>query len=359
MKKIIIIIAAALFLSTPCYAESELVLDTSELERAIPDYAIEILESSNPDSYDDIEGKSQKILGALSFELKSEYKPALRRGLYLLVISLVCSIFEIFSSEKAPLYIKLCGCCAVSLVCAGGLGSYIKLGTDTLSAISEFSNALLPTLCTAGIICGTPASSAASYAASALFMDILVYVSKNIVLPLVLVYTALIIASAAFNSKALGSVCNLLKWLCISLMTLLTLTFTAYISISSAVASGGDAVASKLAKTAISGALPVVGGIISDAASALVAGAELMRSLVGVLGLFVVLAICVAPFAILGINYLILKAAAAVVGTLNSDSISALIKGFGSSLGMILALTGSAGIMTFISIISCIKAVNV
>lgn len=358
MKKILVFIITAIILCSVCYADNENYIDTNELENSVPDYVIDILGESELSADTDIDGMWQRIIHSFNQELQKVYKPALRRGLYLIVIAMICSVLEIFAVKKTPVYVKLCCCSVICILCAGDMGSYISLGKETMSTISEFSNALLPTLCTAGIVCGTPIASAAKYAASALFMDILVYAADNFILPMILAYTALVIASSAFENKALSGVCNLIKWLCTFLITALTLAFVIYISVSSAVSTGGDAVASKVAKTTISTVLPVVGGIISDAASAVVAGAELMRSVAGVFGMLAVLAMCVAPFAALGINFLIFKASAALVKAFDTGSISNLINGIGNSIGMILALVGSSGIMIFISIISCIKAVS-
>ena len=142
-------------------------------------------------------------------------------------------------------------------------------------------------------------------------------------------------------------------------MTIFTLAFTAYLSISSAIASSTDLVSTKLAKTAISAALPVVGGIISDAASSVVAGAEVIKNTVGVFGLIAVLGICVAPFAVFGINYLVYKASSLIVSAFSVPKLSTLINGIGSVFGLLLGLIGSCGIFIFISIMSCIKAVSI
>lgn len=357
MKKLILIIISAILLTGSCYADNEEIIDSSELENAVPEYVDDILGNPSPEDSVDTDGLIGKVMDFLKYKLQEAYKPALRRGALVLIIALICSAFEVFGADSSPLYLKLCGCAAISLVCIGDMGSYINIGTETLNDISDFSNALLPALCTAGIVCGTPAAAAAKYAASALFMNIFIEAAENIILPMIYAYTALVVANSSFGGKILDGMCNLFKWLCTSLMVVLTLAFTAYLSISSAVASGGDAVVSKAAKATISMALPVVGGIISDAASSVVAGAEAVLNMAGVFGLIIVIAICVAPFAALAINYLILKAASALSGAFNSSAAS-LISGIGNSFGMILAMVGSAGIMMFISIISCIKAVG-
>ena len=48
-----------------------------------------------------------------------------------------------------------------------------------------------------------------------------------------------------------------------------------------------------MARSAIGTAIPVVGGIISDAADTILAGAGVLRQSVGVVGTLTVLAICV------------------------------------------------------------------
>ena len=167
-------------------------------------------------------------------------------------------------------------------------------------------------MCAASAACGTLSSATVKYAASVLFMDSFVTVAQSVILPLIYAYLAVGIA-AAFGNKSLCDISSLLKRLSTLLMIAVSLGFTAYISISSIIASGGDAVASKFAKTAISTALPVVGGIISDAASTVVAGAESMRNTVGIFGMLALLAVCVSPFAVMAVNYLGYKLTAAAV----------------------------------------------
>ena len=51
----------------------------------------------------------------------------------------------------------------------------------------------------------------------------------------------------------------------------------------------------KAAKFAISGAIPVVGGILSDAAETVLASAGILKGTVGVFGMVTILGICLIP----------------------------------------------------------------
>ena len=85
-------------------------------------------------------------------------------------------------------------------------------------------------------------------------------------------------AAAATGSAALDAAGKLIKWLAFTLTALVASGFTLYLSVTGAVAASADAAAARAVKTAVSAALPVVGGIISDAAGTLAAGAALLRS---------------------------------------------------------------------------------
>ena len=56
----------------------------------------------------------------------------------------------------------------------------------------------------------------------------------------------------------------------------------------------------KLAKSAVSAVVPVVGSILSDAAESVLAGAGLLRGMVGTAGTLALLGVCLVPFLRLG-----------------------------------------------------------
>lgn len=350
MKRILAIIFAALALQTGCLADG---LDIDIPESAEEFASRDAVESGDTDSV------LKKLWDALGDKLREAASPSVKKAVSLVLVCLICSAASLFAGDCAADVIRLAGCAAVALICVGDIDSYVHIGQNAINDISDFSKAILPTLCTAGVSSGTAGASAAKYAASTLFIDLFVTAAQNIIMPLILIFLALSVASAAFSNKSLAAMARLIKWIASCLMTVLTLAFTVYLGVSSAVSSGGDALASKVAKTAISTALPVVGGIISDAAASVVAGAAILKNTAGVLGMLAVLGICLVPFAVLGANYLLLKAAGALGGTFEgSGGAAAVIDGAASAVGMMLGLVGSAGIMLFISILSFVKAVS-
>lgn len=76
------------------------------------------------------------------------------------------------------------------------------------------------------------------------------------------------------------------------------------LSLTNLLAGSADRLAVRVGKTVISGAVPVVGGILSDATEAVAAAALTLRGTLGVLGVFSVLALCLAPLLHLAVQYL-------------------------------------------------------
>ena len=146
--------------------------------------------------------------------------------------------------------------------------------------------------------------------------------------------------------------------MCTTLLTLTALAFTAYLSLTGLIRGTADAAALRLTKTAISTALPLVGSILTDAASSVMAGAAMVRSALGVLGLAATAAVCLGPFLALGVRYLLYKAAAAVSAALGGGGLSGYISAIGSAFAVEMALVGAGGAMLFISVVCCLKAVG-
>lgn len=350
MKKLLFIVIFTLLLITPCRAE---LYDEAYLRDSLPEYADELL----GDTYRSPQDGLEKLGSAFADALSGGIGGTAKRAAGIIAVALICAVLTVFCDD-APEYVSLGGCAAIAVISTADVHSFISSGSEVISALSAFSKTLLPAMCAASAACGTLSSATVNYAASVLFMDLFVTAARSIVMPVIYAYLAAGMASAALGNRSLGCIASFLKRLSTFLMITAALGFTLYIGISSVVASGGDAVASKLAKTAISAALPVVGGIISDAASTVVAGAELMRGTVGVFGMLALLAVCASPFAVMAANYIGYKLTAAAVRAFGCDKLCALTDCVGSAVGMILGLAGCCAIILFISMAISIKAVG-
>ena len=200
-------------------------------------------------------------------------------------------------------------------------------------------------------------SSPAKYAAVCLALDVLMSVAQKLIIPLIYCFIAISITGSISPNSLLCTAGRVVKWTATTVMTGLTIAFSAYIGLTGLITGSTDATAVKTAKTVISSSLPVVGGIISDAAAVVLSAASIIKNSAGVFCLVAVCALCAGPFAMLSVKVFLFKISAAVADMIPGGRLSALLNDIGTAMSMLLGLVGCCGIMLFISFMAAIKVV--
>ena len=134
--------------------------------------------------------------------------------------------------------------------------------------------------------------------------------------------------------------------------------FTGYMAVTGVVSGAADALAGKAAKIAISGAVPVVGGILSDAADAVLLSAATLGSGAGIWGILTVLAVFLAPALRIGVQYLLLKLTAAAGEALGCGRCAAVVGDFAGVLGLLMALCWTQAVMLLITSVCFLKGMG-
>lgn len=332
---------------------------TESLTEALPEEAEEILSDFDFSGGADVDSIFQRLGNKVESVVKKHFASAAKSSGAVLIVAVMCSLASAFFPDgKAPGYVTIAGVLAIATAVLTDSGSFLRLGTQTLRTLTDFSTVLLPCLAASAAAGGAVVSAGAKYAATMLFMDVLLTVSTRIFIPLISMYLACVVGNAAFQNGAFSAMAGLLKWLCVTGLTVLVVVFTAYLSISGVITSSGDLVTTRFAKAAISTALPVVGKLVSDAASTVMAGVSLVKNSIGIFGMIAVICVTLTPFLAMGLRYLLFKAAAAAAAIFPDSRFSSLIDGIGTAFGLMMALVGTGALMMFISLISFIKAVS-
>ena len=118
---------------------------------------------------------------------------------------------------------------------------------------------------------------------------------------------------------------------------------------------GVDRTVLKAAKLTLSGVVPIVGSMISDASETVIVGAQTVKNSVGILGMLAVIAICIGPFVRIGVQYCLIRLAAAAGGALGPKPLLKLMDSIGEAMGFLLAMTGTAALMLLISCVCYLK----
>lgn len=274
----------------------------------------------------------------------------------LIAIAILISIVENLS-DTAQHISHVTGVIAASAVLLNATGTLIALGSETVEQISEYGKLLLPVLTSALAAQGGGGSAVLLYSGSIIFNTILTTVLSKILIPCIYVYIAICIANRAVGNKALSDLAKLIKNTTTWVLKTSLYIFTGYMTITGVVSGSVDAASVKAAKLAISGSVPVVGGILSDASEAFLAGVRIAKNAVGITGLITILAIWIGPFLKVGVQYVLLKFTGAVCSAFHAKGISELVEDFSGAMGLLLAATGAIGFIHLLSTVCFIRGV--
>ena len=340
-----------------------LVLPCLGAELSFPqvDELLQEAESYGVQETDDLGQGIQDILADGLDQLGGLLQNSLQTGLKLLAVVLLCGLAESALLDRGGdglKVVELAGALAVTTLTVSDMTTLIGLGRETIGRMDAFADLLLPTMAVLTAATGGVTGAAVRQGLTVLFSDLLITAIDQLLVPLLYAYVAACCAHAALGNEGLQKLADLIKGTITFLLTTGVLIFVGYLTASGAIAGSADAAAVKAAKMTISRAVPVVGGILSDAAETVLAGAGILRGTVGVVGMLVVLAICLVPFLQLAIHYLTYKGAAALTGTVANSSISKLMDRIGGAFGLILGMTGSCALILLFSLVSAVSAVT-
>lgn len=355
MRKVLFFLLLALCLTGRALA-AEL---PEELVRAAPDAAA-LVSGDAGGSFGLLPGLRAVVADALA-EWKSGVLAGARAAAAIMAGVVLLGVAE----SAAPAGKEAVGRCGtavgalwITAAAAGDLNALIGLGRETIGEIGLLSKALLPALAAAEAASGGITAAAVRQTGAVFFVNVLLSVIENLLLPMVYLYIGTAAAGAVIEGDVMEKIGELLKKVVGWILSGLLLLFTSYLTISGAIAGTADAQAVKLAKSAVSAAVPVVGGILADAADSVLAGAGLLRGMVGTAGTLAVLGMCLLPFLRLGGQYLLYQGASLVSAAAGPRKLTRLVAMLGDAFGLVLAMTGAAAVLLLIALISSVTAVT-
>lgn len=247
--------------------------------------------------------------------------------------------------------VSMAGTLAIAASVLFDMGGLMALCRSTLESVSVFSKTMLPVMAAAVSLSGAPTRAAVMQAATMFALELLIRMITGVLLPGLCVYLAIMTVNYALGQQLLQKLGEFLLWFIRTVLKTALTLFVSYLTISGALGSSADGLAVKTAKAALSGSIPVVGGVISDATESMLAGAVLVRSLTGVFGLLCVAAICLMPFVKLGVNYLLFKGGAALLSLVCGKELTGYLSALCECFGILLGMLGTCAAVLFFEIV--------
>lgn len=298
-----------------------------------------------------------QILGDMVDVFRPDLAEASKVCCCVLVVVLLISLIRQFHSSSGKIA-DFSGTVTIGAILLTGTNSLVSIAADTVVELGEYGKLLLPVMAASLAAQGGVTSSAALYAGTAAFSAVLSSLISRILVPMIYMFLALSTANCALQESVLKKIVSFSKWLMTWSLKIMLYIFTGYISITGVVSGSTDAAALKAAKITISGFVPVVGGILSDASEAVLVSAGMAKNAAGIYGILALISIAAGPCMRMLGHYLLLKATSALSAGFDSKPCSELIGNFSSAMGFLMAIICSMGVMHLISTVCFLKGVS-
>lgn len=347
MRKTIACVLIAFLLSTAVGA-AEPTGGQQDVYHALPAEAEELLEPGTENSFS---GGLRSILRAVAPRFEQELHAAMKSAGVMLAALLLCAM----GGAQTLASTRIAGVLCISLAGMLQMGALAGAGIDAMMQLQSFADILLPAITAGTAAAGGITASTAVYAGTALFCDVLMRLMGALLTPAIYSYVALRAAGAICANEFPGRVAGLIKWAFQNGIKLICFVFTTYLTVTGLIAGAADATVVKAAKLTLSGVVPVVGSMISDASETVIVGAAAVRNALGVFGMLAVIAICIGPFVRTAAQFLVLKAASVAGGALGQKALLELMDAICEAMGFLLSMLAASALMLLVSCVCYLK----
>ncbi len=225
--------------------------------------------------------------------------------------------------------------CAVAITVFASSAGVISQGVSAVKATSDFMLALIPVL--AGIItaAGNPtlALTYGSFAMAA--AQAAAQTAGNVIMPLCGAFSAFGVSASLSPELKLTKLVEMIKKLSIGVLSFAAAAFSAVLGLKSLLAGSADTLTSKGIKLALSSAVPIVGGALSDAYSSIIGSVALLKSTVGVFGVIAVVLMDLPVILQLTARILLLKLLGVLSSSMGDDASGEVLETLSSALTVI------------------------
>lgn len=356
-KIIILIIIAAFLLSGSYYETVEKQLKDAEEGGFTDSLSEETLDNLEKIG---VKGLSYEKLTSLSFQdifmilyesfVKKINEP-IKAVFSITAAAIICSLTQSFCGNffQTEKIINAVAALSASSVFLLPMKKAISSSIAVIGECSDFMLSFIPVYSSAIIASGNVSSATGFRTLMISAVTVITRIAGEIIAPLVCIYFALCIASSLSDvniSEISKTINNFSVWL----LTFSATVFSGILGLGTLVTSSGDKALSKTAKLFIGSAVPIIGGTVSDAYSALKGCLEITKNVLGTYAIVVIAAIFL-PSALSLLSWKIcLSVSSGISGILENKILSSLLSSASAVMGILLALVVITAIMFIFSV---------
>ena len=300
----------------------------------------------------------KNIFPLLGTEIKESLKVMGSILIIVLIHSVLKSISDNLNNKSVAQITYYVQYILIATVIMTNFSSIITLSKEAVGNMISFIQLLFPLLMTLMLASGSVVSVNLVQPIILFIINLISNIFQSIIIPIILVGTALAIVSKISDRIQIDKLSKFLKSSSVWVIGILLTIFVGVLSIEGTLGSSVDGITAKTAKAAVSSFIPVVGKVLGDAVDTVIGCSAILKNAIGIVGVIVVIAICITPILKLAIITIIYHLTAALCEPIADSKIVSLITQMADTFKILLAILCSISVMLIIGITLVINISN-
>lgn len=234
----------------------------------------------------------------------------------------------------------------------------LQMVKESIQNLVGFMNILIPLLITLMVTTGSIASASMLQPILLFIITLIGNFIKDVIIPIVLVSTALGIISKISDRLQIDKLSKFFKSSVVWVLGVVLTLFVGIVSLEGTLSSSVDGITAKTTKAAVSSFIPVVGKILGDAVDTVIGCSSILKNALGIVGVVVIIAICIKPIIKLVILMTMYYLGASLCQPIADTKIIKLLEQMGDTFKLLLGILCSVSVMLLIGVTLVVKISN-
>lgn len=235
-------------------------------------------------------------------------------------------------------------------IALGTFTAAVKIGSDAISQMVNFVQALLPVLLTLLAAIGGISSAAILHPFLIAALGLLGTLIKDFVFPLIYLSAVLGMVNHITDRFKVSRLSGLLKQIGVASLGIFLTMFVGFLGLQGVAGAVADSVTLKTAKFMTGTFVPVVGKMLADATEVILGTSLLIKNAVGLVGIIILFVICVFPVLKIIAMVLVYRLAAALVQPIGDSKVADALDTMANMLTLVFASVAAVGLMFFMAV---------
>ena len=219
-------------------------------------------------------------------------------------------------------------------------------------------NLLVPLLTSLMLYTGSITTSSIVQPIIIFMINFIGNIIQNLIIPLILIFTSLIIISKISDKVHIEKITKFLKSGIVWFLGIILTIFVGVVSLEGTLSSSIDGITAKTTKSIVSSAIPVVGKILGDAVDTVLGCGIVLKNAIGLIGTIVIIGICIMPIIKLSILTISYKLLATISQPIADTKITNLLEQIGDIFKLLLGILCAITFMLIIGTTLVLKMSN-